>query len=344
MIDKVLDSAFSYAQKGANFLDFKKEPVLDTPFAPDISVSEPRHTTVSSPVLNKLLHNTDVTIADVKTRIEFVLKTALEAINNHDYVDDVSNACISLSKKLISHSTMLKQEPSTSTLNVNASIIQLLDHVSPLLIKLSENLDLLTHQERQKGELAAKAVRSIIDHIRLPFTTTSTCAASTLSVFSITPILNSLNPLSWADYLLLLLASVDGSHGVSSFLKSSGIIHLLLSAYHGVFFILAVFGFLSTFRAMDKAITGSRLEGLLLFLWSVLEAIFWRYELHLGNIDVKKESCDVKTKKGLKSASVDGIHAHAPDINNAEQPNKSIAGPLHKPYYNSIPSDDNKTK
>ena len=335
MIDQALDKAFSIAQAGENFWTGKKEPseggALRSPLS---SISEIHSTDstiagIKSNVESILTAaSADSTIAGIKTKVESILKTASDALYNHALVDNVSNACITLSKKLISHSTLLKQESSAPSFSVNASIIQLLDHVSPLLIKLSEKLDLLSHHDSDQGKMAANSVRSIIDHIRLPFTTPSS-SASVNSVFSTTPILTALNPLTWADYFLFLIASVDSSHGISAFLQSSGIIHLLLSAYHGVFFFLAAFGFLSMFRSFDRSISGSRFEGFFLLSCSMLEAVLWRYEQQLEKIEVSKVGNDVKKKRSTSR--------HIPA---ASQPGPSINGPLHKPYFNSIPADD----
>jgi len=339
MIDYVLDKAFSIAQSGANLWSAglkERESVVqrDSSSASSISEIPSSDSTIAGikTTVGSILKtaSADSTIAEIKTKVESILKTASDALYNHSLVDHVSNACITLSKKLISHSTLLKQESSAPSFSVNASIIKLLDHVSPLLIKLSEKLDLLSHQDSHQGEMAANSVRSIIDHIRLPFTTPSS-SASVNSVFSTTHIITALNPLTWADYFLFLIASVDNSHGISAFLQSSGVIHLVLSAYHGVFFFLAAFGFLSMFRSFDKSISGSRFEGFFLLFCSMLEAVFWRYEQQLEKIEVSKVGNDVKKKRFTSR-----------HINENEQPGHSIKGPLHKPYFNSIPADDER--
>ena len=141
--------------------------------------------------------------------------------------------------------------------------------------------------------------------------------------------------MTWADYFLFLIASVDSSHGISAFLQSSGVIHLVLSAYHGVFFFLAAFGFLSMFRSFDKSISGSRFEGFFLLFCSMLEAVLWRYEQQLEKIELSKVGNDVKKKRFTSRHFL-----AASNINENEQPGHSIKGPLHKPYFNSIPADD----
>ena len=337
MLDKALDSIFAGAQTVSDFslarFTNSENPV--TELDSNKTISHHKITTLPSEIKNTLPHISNITTLpfEIKTKVETILKTALDAIHNHASIDQVSNACLSLSQHFISHSSDLKRLEMPHTLS-NNTIIQLLDHVSPLLIKLSEKLDALNHHE--SGDIAADAVRSLIYHIRSPFTTTSTSSSSSSSSSFSQPILSStLNPMTWADYFLSLIASLDIAYGVSAFLISSGSIHLLLSAYHGVFFLLAAFGILKMFHSLDRTITGGRIEGCICLIYSITEAVYSRYYQHIETISYKNSKNEKREKK-IKGG-VDGIHT--PIVELSEQPQR-IHGPLQKPFFNFIPSTE----